>query len=882
MSPTASTPSTAPFLKSAQTDNLFDFPTPPAQPPSHVRHSMLTIPDSHKRASRRLSLVDLGIPSHPDPAGRLAADLKADTGVDTDLVTSDATSEISDADTDESDDHQDRPESGKYIANFKKLSKSTTSLPAMLSGYSFGINDDLHLGDYQYYPCEKSLMVTSGKPAEADLSQQAPPLYPPLRERSSRFLRAAKSHHNLQTPEDNCILSQSMLSMASKVEPLLEVVDLLSPIQCGSYEYDACRSLDALATASGAHVEPDTPASETHTATGMLDLDVDVTSGGLQGAARLSKEERHSRENHAGDVLQSDGLGFLIAEPMEASTALGDQMRNGDSNSNSSFMQTRAPALMPRKQISMAELEARCRNRNSMLVSGTLLPAISPEVSNELSRHSRFQRDEADVQLDKRLRRASRYLYDVPSGGSLGNGMQGTLSKAFNWPQRIGRSSSKRAEKTKSTVIDQYKIYDIYEESIWHSTHTAGAGIDIPGSYSHGHNFGFGLGSGSGGNSGATDHFATSSKPSAISLSGLKTLRSVASSPGLLRLRMAKSQKFSTKHRKREIGNWNRSDTVYGSEYSDSDTDSDSDSSVMLSEAHKQSYPKTAPVRKSSSIHLFVKKASLSLIRRSVSFCKSVGGAGKSLSTTPSTHDSVHFKSEGFDGVMDMRGRCPEKVVKPKRSHRFATAVRHAGSRLKGTLRSADKKQLAVDEDDSDVVSAYPTDSMPRCDLDSYLSRSAHHSPSMTTPTNSTTVCDDDGIDTDDDSEGTGSNACAKAGKQHQAKYVPPKRPPFLGLHRKSIVGDIGGSGDVGHSKNWSVDSTVNSTSSTSTNIGNISNADAGPSGESNGSSFVTASSVPARLRPTQFNSAFTTLPYGAYAQMSQSRSQHYPFNGHM
>ncbi|KAJ1813165.1 hypothetical protein LPJ75_003309, partial [Coemansia sp. RSA 2598] len=470
--------------------------------------------------------------------------------------------------------------------------------------------------------------------------------------------------------------------------------------------------------------------------------------------------------------------------------------------------------------------------------------------------------------LEKRLRRASRYLYDVPNGGSVGNGMQGTLSKAFHWPQRIGRSTSRRAEKTKSTVIDQYKIYDIYEESIWHSTHTAGAGIDISGGY------GFGLNSG--GSGGAADHFAAR-KPSAISLGGFKTLRSVASSPGLLRLRMAKAQKSSSTSRSREAANWNRSDTVYSSDYTDSDGDSDSESSVVLSEAHKQSYPKDAPVRKSSSIHLFVKKASLSLIRRSVSFCKSVSGAGRASSPAASASSGAFKMSEGFDGVMDMRSQAPEKVVKPKRSYRFATAVRHAGSRLRETLRSADKKRSAENDDDSDIVSAYPTDSMPRCDLDSYLSTSAHHSPSMTTPTNSTTVCDDDGNDTDDGSDCAGDGACSKSGRSHATNYVPPKRPPFLGLHRKSIAGDVS-SGDANGNKQTPTENMAN----THVNV----NVGTGHVGAPNNAAFVCASSVPARLRPTQFNSAFTTLPYGAYAQMSQLRGQpqqqQQPFNGHM
>ncbi|KAJ1804079.1 hypothetical protein LPJ75_005690, partial [Coemansia sp. RSA 2598] len=218
----ASSSSAASFKKGAQTADLFDFPTPPAQPPNHNRHSTL-VPDPQSRASKRQSSAESNMQVHLSsaPDARLAANGAAGW--------------MKGADIDGSGDCQERPVSGQYIANFKRLSKSTTSLPAMLSGYGFGIGDDTYLGDYQYYPGENESRAAGEKPAEAHLSQQLPPQHPLLRESRPRQLRAAKSHHNLQAPEDNGVLSQSMLSMASKVEPLLDVVDLLMPIECGSY-----------------------------------------------------------------------------------------------------------------------------------------------------------------------------------------------------------------------------------------------------------------------------------------------------------------------------------------------------------------------------------------------------------------------------------------------------------------------------------------------------------------------------------------------------------------------------------------------------------------------------------------------------------------------
>ncbi|KAJ1823632.1 hypothetical protein LPJ73_009383, partial [Coemansia sp. RSA 2703] len=310
------------------------------------------IPDPQKRASRRLSANDPSPASSPHPTQQ------------------------------EIDQTQEASAPGLYLGSFKRFSKSTTSLPAMLSSHKFGLYD-IQLGDYQYYPVETDYKTVGRRagPRTAQVSMDQP-----------HGLRAARSHHNLQHPDDCGVLSQSMLSMASKIEPMPDVTDLLSPIQRDSYEYEA----------------------EDHKATGVITL---------------------VSHHHTNDEPPTSTWPPVIPlnNAAEHSAPLAPAAGNA--------ARPRVAAPMPRKQMSMAQLEARCMNRNSMLVSGTLLPAVSMGVADDLAQHSRTARDPPDVQLDKRLRRASRYLYDVP-GASLG--VQETLNKAFNWPQRLSRATSKR------------------------------------------------------------------------------------------------------------------------------------------------------------------------------------------------------------------------------------------------------------------------------------------------------------------------------------------------------------------------------------------------------------------------------------------------------
>ncbi|KAJ2787559.1 hypothetical protein GGI15_000639 [Coemansia interrupta] len=791
MSPAATSELLRP--KTAPSPNLYDFPAPPDQPPNVIRNSML-IPDPQKRASRRLSANGTSPPCSPCPAPQDLGNNK--------------TQEVS--------------APGLYLGNFKRFSKSTTSLPAMLSSHNFGLCDDIQLGDYQYYPSEAD-QKTAAEHRQGKAQVQQPSADQPHQ------LRAARSHHNLQNPEDCGVLSQSMLSMASKIEPMPDVADLLSPIECDSYEYVA---------------EEDKP-------TGIITL-----------------VSHHTNE----EPLSPPASAFPMQSAPETSVA-------------SNGVRTRVAGPIPRKQMSMAQLEARCINRNSMLVSGTLLPAVHMAAADDLAQQSRNTRDPLDIQLDKRLRRASRYLYDVPGSGPLGSGggVQETLSKALNWPQRLGRTASKRDTRTNSTVIDQYKIYDIYEESIWHSTHAAGSGVPGDSGFAAAH---VGRPTTSRARASRVDGSLGTApedreRPGGV---GMRTLRSVASSPGLLPWRMMKTWKPQTlKTRNASYnhnGTWGRGGMISGSDYSDSESDSDSDLSIGMAGAAAGSAvrkPPKAAQRKPSTIHLFVKKASLSLIRRSVSFYKSVGGSNNATKPTAA--------GEGFDGTVDLTARISsssslaDRTKPKKRTRRLASALRHAGSMLRGTLRASDRKRPASTDSSSDIVSAYPTDSMPGRDLESYLSSSACNSPSMEAPTtanNSTTVCGEAGRESESESDGDGDSVGSTSVGSYSkaAKYVPPRRPPFLGLHRKRAGGGEPKRVETGldHQHQHQHQHRGFGSESYASSIG----SGDGSGGSSSGTFAAAPSSASARLRPTQFNSPFTTLPYGAYAQLNQMGQRQY------
>ncbi|KAJ2126976.1 hypothetical protein IW136_006522, partial [Coemansia sp. RSA 678] len=240
-------------------------------------------------------------------------------------------------------------------------------------------------------------------------------------------IRAAKSHHNLHCTEDNGPLSQSLLSLMSKGEQMPDVADLLSPIESRSCEFEQ-------------RGPPEAATLEVHA------------------------PERYippmSRQHSPGQVLAAN---YPSAEP-----------RNVEH-----------PAVQLRKQISMAQLEARLGDCNSMAVSDMLFLGtddtnnmLAADQQQEMAkrRQSRFRLG-LDFQLDEPFHRSSRYLYDVPNSPS-SNGAQSTISRALQWSHRISQNSNRKLRRTNSSLVDQHTIYDIYEESIWHTARTPAASVN--------------------------------------------------------------------------------------------------------------------------------------------------------------------------------------------------------------------------------------------------------------------------------------------------------------------------------------------------------------------------------------------------------------------
>ncbi|KAJ2851389.1 hypothetical protein IWW36_001156 [Coemansia brasiliensis] len=590
-------------------------------------------------------------------------------------------------------------------------------------------------------------------------------------------LRAAKSHHNLCYIEDTGALSQSLLSLMSKGERMPEVADLLSPIANQSYESDMDRSSIKL-------------------------------------------------------MVQPQVSEPVVPQPSPMST----HSCSIKSPKNTIASSPERPPVLLRKQMSMAQMEDRLSNRNSMVVSDmffsratedddaksrTLPTSIISGQGKVKRRQSRFQLD-LDFHLDKGSHRTSRFLYDVPSSSSA-TGMQSTLTRALQWSQRISQNGHRQLKRTSSSIIDQHKIYEIYEESIWHSTETPVSTSMASTTSKPKLNFGFGF-SPSGQRRSVSD--STNNNPKAANSNQpgtrLNILRSVRSAS--VPWNMIRSWKNRNAQESRET-DWELS--------SASSTFSSSNSEYCSTISSAEDKGSRKPTRKQSTIHLFVKRAGRGLLRRSTSFYKSISGATltsnlrtisgnqSSFTSTPSTIPNEQLKLKD----------------KPKMGSRLAMVMRQAGSKLKGTLKLTDKAH-AVAEHDDEIVSAYPADSFTSNDLDTYLSMSALHSPVLSAPVNSRA--------------GSGSDDVCIRGTA--ADTASNKQMPYLGLHRGDRVFATGA--DEGHML--------------------ASHASALPLASHAHHNHYSA--MGARLRPTQFNSPFTTLPYGAYVQHHhQPRSQlHY------
>ncbi|KAJ1736182.1 hypothetical protein LPJ61_000141 [Coemansia biformis] len=455
----------------------------------------------------------------------------------------------------------------------------------------------------------------------------------------------------------------------------------------------------------------------------------------------------------------------------------------------------------------MVQMGIRNNSRNSMVVGDMLFPGIGsndrglalPAEKKALPKSTRYTMD-AELAADIGTRRESRYLYDVP-GSSLGGSVHGTISRALQWSQRISHGPPRQLHRTRSSIVDQHKIYDIYEESIWHTARTPialpSAATDAKTGVSRFH---FGLG-GSSALESLRSGFGNKSAPTGGATGNPHTnvLRSVKSASAPWNMIRSWKNRDSSSRKRTE---WDLSSVSTESSYSEVDgcsTLSDSECQDDRSHQHKH-----------SAIHLLVKRAGHGLMRRSASFYRSISGTTLASSASGGESKAEHTRPSSSS---DSRGPVlsPANASGARRAigRRLASAMRLAGGKLRGTWRPS-SASLAPSEDDSDIVSAYPADPSAEEALDSYLSMSAIHSPVLP-------------------SVASANTGKATAVATATTAYVPPKRPPYLGLHRKSVV---------------------------ERDLDAASQADP-----------VQQHMGVARARSTQFKSPFTTLPYGAYHQ---------------
>ncbi|KAJ1897262.1 hypothetical protein LPJ71_006392, partial [Coemansia sp. S17] len=708
-----------------QVSDLFDFPIPPTEFPELV---LRPVQAADAMCNRYTSAASIDQPLSPDVAV---------------------------------DPHKTSQRSvGIMLQNFKRISKSTTSLPN-ISGHgpdTFGLSEYSLAGD---------ATSTELKPFT--------------------HIRAAKSHHNLLQAEESPLLSQSLFSMNSRCEPMPDVADLLTPIESRSYESDMGKSTGTITLVSHTH------APSTNSSVGQQVYRHQGLAGNSAGL---------SREVH-----------YQITTPL------------------------------PRKQASMSQIGNRQSNRNSMFIAGSLLPAVDMDESEELhhrqSEHPNRCKTSLGSRASKSALRTSRYLYDVPPSAPSG-GVQGTLSKAFSWSQRIGQGSSKRPNRTSSLAIDQHKIYDIYEESIWHNSshisHTAPepaiSAFELDTDSAQPHDI-----------SEDENQRQKSSIVDGSSGSRLKSLHSMASSGAPWR--MLRSIKLGTSSRDNNI-ECDGSSTFTGSVYSDSSSESNVPPPDMKRPASQPVLSKVA--RKPSVLHTLVKRAGLGLVRRSVSFCKLVSGS-RLVSGSEDSCEDAPGSYDCSSSTISSSSSSSASVASSKHNkkpRRVLDAMRQAKNRLLKSLKPAGRhwqanaNGAAAGDDDRDVVSAYPTDSAPGTELDSYLSLSAIHSPEGHMP------AIQDGSSSDTHVSST-SGSSFGVGSGIASSYVPPKCPSYLGLHRR-VAANV-----------QRCDVALPPTTDQAPIAGN-------PFRQAPPAAALAAPA--ARLRPTQFKSPFTTLPYGAYSQL--------------
>ncbi|KAJ2822160.1 hypothetical protein GGI24_004023 [Coemansia furcata] len=239
-----------------QVSDMFDFPIPPTEFPELILHPVQTADPTCSRLASAAS-IDQPLPS--------------DIAIDQQQISQRSV--------------------GITLQNFKRISKSTTSLPN-ISGNGSDVFD---LG-------EDSLA--------ADAASREP--------KSFVRTRAAKSHHNLLQAEESPLLSQSLFSMTSRCEPMPEVADLLTPIENRSYEFDMGKSTGTITLISHMHAP-----SKTSSVGQQLHRNQGVATSG----------PGPSREVH-----------YQISTPLPRKQASMSQISNRQSNRNSMFI---AGSLLP-------------------------------------------------------------------------------------------------------------------------------------------------------------------------------------------------------------------------------------------------------------------------------------------------------------------------------------------------------------------------------------------------------------------------------------------------------------------------------------------------------------------------------------------------------
>ncbi|KAJ1940667.1 hypothetical protein EC988_006968, partial [Linderina pennispora] len=304
------------------------------------------------------------------------------------------------------------------------------------------------------------------------------------------------------------------------------------------------------------------------------------------------------------------------------------------------------------------------------------------------SMHIPFSAASADAALPAPLqehaKRASRYLYDVPN---------------IQQPRRISRASR--------SLLDQHKIYDIYEESLWHS-----ANIARPMT--------------------ATAH------PGFPNADDVERQRKAhpASPWNLIR-----SLKFQSTERKPKSG-WEDSCSLF-SQHTTSDH---------------------ANEKSSTRLHELVRRAGLGILRRSVSFCKTISGSRLHAGDHPA--------------IAAGESPVPPRTAR-KHSGLLANTLHTAKAKIRGTLS---KRHMRIPEN-PDSPARTPSPELLVAselfetlgdDIDSESGESLLDSPVMAAPTNSGAS-----------SSNSSSNTVSDIGRSNNAsRYFPPKRPSFLGLRR--------------------------------------------------------------------------------------------------